>query len=234
MVMLSGTTLFYAILAGFVPSFIWLMFWLREDSRSSEPKSMLALTFFSGMLVVVAAVIVEKTISEMVSNESLRYTLWAATEEILKFLAVGVIALTTDYNDEPIDAMVYCITAALGFAAIENMFFAMGPLSSGSIAQSIITGNLRFIGATLVHTVSSAAIGFSLGLVFFRGYLSKTVAVLIGLAAAITVHAAFNLALINSSAGDTLRAFAWIWGAVVLLIVMFEEVKAVRPKPFFT
>ena len=106
----------------------------------------------------------------------------------------------------------------------------MGPLSDGEIARAVVTGNMRFIGATLLHVVSSASVGFALGYVFYKGRLAKIIAAVIGLAVAITIHAAFNLSIVNADSSDTLRTFAWIWGAVIILIVLFEEVKVVRPK----
>jgi hypothetical protein len=90
---------------------------------------------------------------------------------------------------------------------------------------------MRFIGATLVHVVSSAFIGFMIGYVFYHRWFAKMIAIFIGLAGAIALHATFNLSIINASSVDTLKAFGWIWGAVVILIILFEEVKAVRPKP---
>jgi hypothetical protein len=53
---------------------------------------------------------------------------------------------------------------------------------------------------------------------------------MIGLAGAIAVHSAFNIAIVGAGAMDTLKAFGWIWGAVVMMIVLFEEVKAVKPR----
>jgi hypothetical protein len=53
---------------------------------------------------------------------------------------------------------------------------------------------------------------------------------LAGVAGAIAIHTGFNLSIINASASDTLKTFGWIWGAVVILIVLFEEVKAVKPR----
>ena len=228
--MASGTVLVFAALAGLIPSLIWLFFWIREDRDQPEPKTLLAATFIAGMLTVVAAFFVEKYIASLVQDPTWQYILWAATEEILKFITVAVVALNTDYNDEPIDAMVYAIVVALGFAAVENMLFALAPLSAGSIAEGIVNDNMRFIGATLVHTVSSAMIGFSLGWAFYRGYFKKAVALFLGISAAIALHAAFNLSIITTSGTETLRTFAWVWGAVVILIILFEEVKAVRPK----
>ena len=223
------STFVYALLAGVLPSLVWLWFWLREDSHP-EPRWLIVITFLGGFLAVIASIFAEKFVSDLNLTESLRYTLWAGVEELTKFIAVAVIALNTDYNDEPIDAMVYCITVALGFAALENAFFLFQPLVGGDYIQSIVTGNMRFIGATLVHVVSSASIGFALGYVYYRGIVSKFFALLIGTAVAITLHSAFNLSIINGTMSDTLKAFAWIWGAVVILIVLFEEVKVVYPQ----
>ncbi|MFA6315024.1 MAG: PrsW family glutamic-type intramembrane protease [Candidatus Paceibacterota bacterium] len=226
---MSLGTLVYALIVGLIPSLIWILFWLREDEHS-EPKWLLIAAFMGGVVAVLGAVFAEKYIADIVSNQSLRYSLWAAAEEILKFVAVAVIALHTRFNDEPIDAMIYCIITALGFAAIENALFVMQPLESGSIATGLMTVNMRFIGATLVHIVSSALVGFALGYVFYRGIITKIFAVAIGLSLAIILHAMFNLSIINGTTGDTMKAFAWVWGAVVILIVLFEEIKAVQPK----
>lgn len=92
---------------------------------------------------------------------------------------------------------------------------------------------MRFVGATLVHIVSSAIIGFSVGMTFYCGYIAKFLSATAGLAVAIAAHAAFNIAIVNSSGTDALRTFGWVWGAVVILIVLFEEVKAVRPSDEF-
>ncbi len=223
------STLIYSFLAGILPSFIWLWFWIREDANP-EPRWLIFSTFLGGFLAVIAAIFAEKYIADLALESSLRYTLWASVEEIFKFIAVAVIALNSDYNDEPIDAMIYCIVVALGFAALENTFFLFQPIFGGEIAQSIVTGNMRFIGATLVHIVSSASIGFALGFVFYKGYFAKIIATTIGLVTAITLHSAFNLSIINGTTSDTLKAFGWVWGAVVILIILFEEIKVVKPQ----
>ncbi len=227
---MSATALLYAILSGIVPSFIWLFFWLREDRQHPEPRSLLAACFFGGMLAVGAAVFVERYIAEMYSDPTMRYTLWAATEEILKFIAIALIGLRSRANDEPIDAMVYCIVVALGFAALENTLFILDPLAGGEIARGIVTGNMRFIGATLLHIVSSASIGFCIGYFFYHGRVAKILAAVVGIIIAIVIHTAFNLSIVEASASDTLKTFSWIWGAVVIMIILFEEIKVVRPK----
>ena len=126
--------------------------------------------------------------------------------------------------------MMYCIVVALGFAALENTLFTLGVLSTSTVIQGVLISNMRFIGATLVHIVSSALIGFTLGFAFYRSHVVKFFALTIGIIAAIALHAAFNLSIIAVSGIDSLKVFAWFWVAVVMLIILFEEVKAVRPK----
>jgi len=225
----DASSFLLALIPGTLPSLVWLWFWLREDNLQPEPRKLLVATFFSGVVAVIGAVVAEKYVQDLVSDPTTRYAIWAAVEEVLKFVAVAVIALPAASNDEPIDAMVYMVVAALGFAALENTLFLLQPLSGGEYAQSIVTGNMRFIGATLVHVVSSATIGFALGYVFYKGVFAKILAIVVGLSAAITLHAAFNLSIINAGSADTLKAFAWVWAAVIILIVLFEEVKAVEP-----
>ncbi len=240
---ITFTAVIYSLIAGAVPAFVWLVFWLREDAVHPEPRGLIAATFIGGVIAVVVAIFAENSIHDIVtdqmprfiswlSNENLRYTLWAATEEIVKIVAVAIIALNSSYNDEPVDAMVYCITVALGFAAIENTMFILDPLSHGDMLLTIKTGGMRFIGATLVHTVCSALIGFSLGLCFYRRAISKVIAFVIAMIAAIFLHTIFNVSIVASSGSvnGALQIFVWIWSAVVIMIVLFEEIKAVKPK----
>jgi RsiW-degrading membrane proteinase PrsW (M82 family) len=220
----------YAFLAGILPSLLWLFFFTHEDSGHKKHRAVIFGCFLGGAVAVIIAIFAEKIIADSVTDPTTRYTLWAAFEEIIKFAIAGFIIYYTAEHESPIDIMIYCASVALGFAAIENTLFIFGPLSDGSIAQALITTNMRFIGATLVHVVSSAFIGFMFGYFYYQGWFTKTLAVLAGITGAIALHATFNLSIINASSTDTLKAFGWIWGAVVVLIILFEEVKSVHPK----
>ena len=101
------------------------------------------------------------------------------------------------------------------------------------ISRVIITSNLRFLGATLVHVVSSASIGFMIGLSFYRNAFVKVIGVIIGVILATVLHASFNLAIINATEMNTLKVFGWVWFAVVILLILFEEIKSIRPKGYY-
>ncbi len=221
--------LLYAILTGIIPPIIWLAFWLREDSNP-EPRGLIFSLFFSGALGVFVALFGEKFVASMGYTQNIQYIIWAAIEEVIKFIILITVALNAKTNDEPIDSMMYCITIALGFAAIENTLFVMGPFSQGNVITGLITGNMRAIGATLVHTVSTVCAGFTYGYFYYSNRFTKSIALVIGLVAGVAIHAAFNISVIGGDSTNTLKAFGWIWGAVVVMIVLFEEIKLVRPE----
>ena len=128
-----------AAAGGLLPALAWLWFWRREDSAHPEPRFLIAASFVGGILAVIIAIFGEKFIADTVNDQNMRYTLWAALEEIIKFGTVITIALNTKYYDEPIDAMIYMVVAALGFAAIENVFAIFSAVSgmTGQIMMAI-------------------------------------------------------------------------------------------------
>ena len=227
---MTWTTIAYAFAAGILPSLLWLFFWLREDNLCPEPRLIVGIAFLLGMLSVAIAIYAESASAVFLNTDTQKYIVWAAIEEITKAIAVAVVAFFSSRSTSRSIVMVYFITAALGFAAVENSLFLINPLTSGQISASIAVGDFRFMGATLVHTVSSALVGFSIALAYYRGVFAKIVMTIIGLAAATALHSAFNLSVLSAAPSATLPVFAWIWCAVIILIVLFEEIKAVKPR----
>jgi protease PrsW len=229
-IMLTSNTLLYALLSGVLPSLLWLWFWLKEDNLHPEPRLLVLITFLAGMIAVPLVIPFQKIIHvAFADNNTLTLTLWATVEEIFKLLAAVLIALRSKYMDEPIDAMIYLITAALGFAALENTFFILKPLEAGDALQSIITGNLRFVGATLLHVVSSASIGIFIALSFYHGRFMKKFSTLLGIIVATALHTAFNFFIIKSTGSQTFTIFSTVWGAIILLMLLFEKIKTIQP-----
>jgi len=230
-------TIFLSLLGGILPALLWLWFWRKEDKRQPEPKSRIALSFISGMLAVWPAIWLEKflcihTAPEVclgsVTPGLLLIILWAITEEAFKFIAAYFSSFWKNrYNNEPIDAVIYMITAALGFSALENALFISNLIDVGLFSQSIITGNSRFLGATLLHVASSAAIGVMIGLSYYKKPLVKKIFLFTGIGISVLLHTIFNLLIIKLE-NDLFFVFAGIWVLIVLLIVLIEKVKKVN------
>ncbi len=223
------TTLGYAFLGGLLPSFIWLYFILQEDARHPEPRTMIALAFVAGMAAVPLAIPLERYAwVSLVGSAPINLavlTSWAFIEEVLKYAMAAAFILWRPVVDEAPDYVIYMITVALGFAAAENMLYLVAPLSSGNMASSLFTGDLRFIGSTLLHVFASASIGFALAFSHESSSAVRVTAITGGLILAIALHTAFNALMIIPGASTTLAAIFLIWIAAVIFFATFEVLK---------
>ncbi|MBM2818200.1 MAG: hypothetical protein HW401_790 [Parcubacteria group bacterium] len=227
--MISPNAIFFSLIGGILPALFWLYFWLKEDKLKPEPRSLIMLSFFGGMIAVVAALFAEKTVKNISVNNIILVAIYAPIiEELFKFLSAYFLALRKKEDDEPIDPIIYLISSALGFAALENALFLMNPLAENNIITGIATGNLRFIGATLLHIVASATIGIFIGFSFYKSKSFKFLMVIIGLIIAITLHSFFNFFIIKGTDESILAVFAGLWVAVIFLILTFEKVKKIK------
>jgi len=221
------STIFWTLLGGITPAVIWLMFWLREDRLHPEPRSIIMLTFIAGMVAVPLAIPLERAVN-MPNDLTTTFLMWAVIEEVLKLGAMLLVAWRSGEVDEPTDPLIYIMTAALGFAAAENALFLLEPLTHGDFTESLITGNMRFVGASLLHTMSSAIIGACIALAFYKSKNTRRVLGFIGLVGAITLHMLFNVFIMKGSDTATLSAFGFVWLMMIALMLVFEKVKRVR------
>jgi len=217
----------FALLGGILPALLWLWFWLRED-KNPEPKRLIIWSFVAGMSAVIFVFPIEIAIKSVVSSTIVITILWAICEEVFKFGAAYFSGLSKKDNDEPIDPLIYLITAALGFSAIENTLFILNPLMDGNAIQGFLTGDLRFLGASLLHVISSASIGIFMGFSFFKNKYRKGLSIIAGLFVAIALHSAFNWNIMNSDGSNLLSIFSIVWFAVAILMVFFEKIKRIK------
>ena len=214
-----------AFIGGIVPSLLWLWFWLKQEENKPEPKGLLTIVFIMGMVAVICVLPIQKLIQTYVSHDELRLVGWASMEEIIKYLAVLVIVYKTNQIDEPIDWPIYMITGALGFAALENALFLIKPLSLGETTVSLLTGQLRFLGSTLLHTISSGVLGVALGVAFHMQGFRKYWHVMIGIFFAIALHSVFNFFIIKNDGSEFLKVFGFLWVVTIVVMLLFEKVR---------
>jgi len=230
------------ILGGFLPPVIWLYFWLKED-LNPEPKQRIIYTFLGGMLAVIPTLYIEKLIYfaeeksgfvKTFEGTVLLLAVWALVEEVAKLLAAHHGGLKRTDCDEPIDPPIYLITAALGFAALENILFLFNALqqSNGtSFLPVLLTGNLRFIGANLLHVATSAFIGISLSMCFFHKH-NKMRNLIGGTFVATALHFLFNYLIIKEQGSqDMLRLTKMLlplWIIILIIIFIFEKIKQIK------
>lgn len=211
-----------AFILGLMPAIIWMSFFLWEDYKRPEPKGLILSTFILGGISAFVALQVQVLFNSLANVLNLQelsvasVTIMAGIEEVVKFaLVYWWVSKKRDF-DEPIDAMVYMIIAALGFATIENIASA----AKSPAAFELIT--LRAIGATLLHSLSSGLVGYYWARSLLRLESLKN-AVLKGLVAATIVHALFNsLVLIYGPAWQVTIFLAFVG---FFLLNDFEKIK---------
>lgn len=238
--MIETLTILAAMAGGVLPALAWLWFWRREDSAHPEPRKLIALAFLAGMVTVAVVIPIQKFAASYIhevyffvgvfSVNTIIFTVWSVIEEVFKFIAASLTVLRRREDDEPIDPVIYMVTVALGFAAAENTLFLLSPLSGDSILQTVMTGNLRFIGATLLHVLASAVIGVMIGFAFYEKRATRIRYAIGGVVLASLLHAAFNFFILHTADDQLLRTFAFVWIGVIALLAILEFVKRLRPR----
>lgn len=209
--------LFIAIIFGFLPSIIWLLFYLRKDVHP-ESNWMILKVFFWGMLITLPVALLELgiggTLKELVWRgpqinkflEILAYELLgiALIEETLKYLVVKWKVLNHPEFDEPVDVMLYMIIVALGFAALENILFILPSILSYKFLEAASISGFRFILAILLHTLCSGTLGYFLAISLLETK-KRAKLITIGLGLAIFLHGLYNFFIINISKSITME-----------------------------
>ncbi|MEK7607993.1 MAG: PrsW family glutamic-type intramembrane protease [Patescibacteria group bacterium] len=216
------------IFLGLLPGFAWLVFYLSED-RHPEPRKAIALTFINGAGFAFFALAAQVILDQIFKSQNIEHfglvaiLVFAFIEEVLKFLAAYAAIHKNPAFDEPIDAMIYSVVAALGFATVENIGIVAGSNAGASpfLAGILYVITFRFVGATLLHTLTSSIIGYqwAKGIRVFR----QKPYVFWGIILATVIHAVFNLIILNF--GET--GFPVIFLVIVAIFVLrdFERLK---------
>ncbi|RJQ26604.1 PrsW family intramembrane metalloprotease [Candidatus Parcubacteria bacterium] len=186
----------YLLLALF-PTAVWMVFFLKEDTKR-EPARLIIKTFFFGALssipVLGLQIFAERLFDGYISSFFITAVILALFEEFFKFYLTYLAVHKDPDFDEPIDPMIYMVVAGLGFATIENMFVIASVMfhhdyifTLTAVGSAVV---LRFIGATLLHTLASAVVGYF----WARGMLfnKRKEFIVFGLVIATVIHAIFN------------------------------------------
>ena len=194
-----------AFAGGILPALAWLWFWRREDAPHPEPRRLIALAFAAGMITVALVIPVQKFVAPFLMTTTAIFTAWSVIEEVFKYLMARITVLW-------------------------RRLFLLSPLAGSTFLQTLETGNLRFIGATLLHVLSSAAIGVALGLSFYKSKAAKRMYAFFGVILAILLHSAFNFLILNTPEEHLLRTFGFVWIGLIVLLAVLEYVKRIHPK----
>lgn len=174
----GGDCLTLALLA-LLPSILWILFFVFQDKHREKAKNV-AVVFLWGAAVALPVVIAETTIfdvfTRIYTNPYFPLAAFAIipflynvlgvafVEEIAKYAVVKFKAVPKAFFDEPQDAMLYMIIAALGFASIENVAYTLSSAVVGDFDFRTQIALIRGVTSTLLHITTSGALGYFLAL----------------------------------------------------------------------
>ena len=218
----------WAIILGLSPSLIWLVFWRHLVKRGREPMGLVLLCFLLGAVSVFLATFFQGIAKDMVADPTTRIVVWAGIEEVLKFGVFFIVAYRSAYaSDDAVDPAMYLIAVALGFAALENIFYIIKPAASFNITASLLTGGLRFFGSTLLHAIASCFIGI---IITLTPRLMKGVGILIGIAGAIFLHSTFNFFILKDDTASFIQIYGYLWIVAIISHVILEKFRRIPPR----
>ena len=141
------------------------------------------------------------------------------SEEFFKYLVVRIKVMNSPNLDEPVDIMIYMVVAALGFAAIENILYLFVPVDQISFNQLIdrtmLISFIRFIGATFLHTLCSAVIGYALA-ISLCDQKNRFLEVIFGVITAVALHGLYDFSIMTLSG-----PIRFIVPAIIIIVLAF-------------
>jgi len=221
-----------ALIFSVLVALFWLNKFRKMDKYEKEPERLVYLTFFAGVLATAPSVLLEiplqlrETSSPPLLKNLFLSFLWVGiVEETFKFLAVRLTVYRSKEFNEVMDGMIYMISAALGFAATENVGYMLG--------FGFSVGLLRAILSYLGHVSFSAILGYYMAKEKIEG---KKHWLWIGFIFAIPLHWLYDAFLIagtfERSGGFLLMGIlVWVFSLTFTLALMK---KAQKVSPFRT
>lgn len=217
-----------AFLAGIIPALLWLRVWIHFDVNP-EPRRMIFLAFILGALLVPLVVPLELVAERLLGSGIPLFIAIGSIEEVAKFLIIGILVFNSGHINEPIDYGIYLVTGALGFAAMENIMFLLKPLLAIDIPSALAVGNIRFLGATVLHAVCGGIIGIFMGTVYFNHRIIKFFATILGMSVAIGLHGLFNFFIMDITELPIMVPIVTLWVVGIVVISLFHRLVELSP-----
>lgn len=152
------------LLLGMLPPIALLLYVYHLDKVEKEPPKLILRLFLLGIFSVIPAVFLEAVGEALLSRTGLAETsipyllieyfiIVALAEELSKrMIGVGMTYKSEEFNYQ-FDAIVYCVAAALGFAAIEN------------VGYLVAAGTGAFFGRLIpIHAICGVFMGHYVGM----------------------------------------------------------------------
>lgn len=219
-----GKIIFIPLLS-LLPCIIWLWYFVEQKKYKRPALHVLGITFVLGGLATLPAIplnlIGQSIVIDIFGQGELSHTLVfllivGPVEELVKLLTVYFYAYRRPEFDEPLDGVIFSATAALGFAAAENIVY----LNQNDPMLVFLRGPLSNPG----HALFSAIWGLSLS----KAKVSPNIAtrrltiIALGWGGASLLHSVFDI-LLSASSKISFIFFALLIAAMIALFLRIRS-----------
>lgn len=207
------TLLLLALLA-LMPAALLMYLVLYMDRNEREPMGLVLKTMLLGALGFIPAVLVELVL-DLVPTSGLGtmvQAVWASfvkiapVEELAKAAPVFLLAWGHPQFNEENDGIVYAASSALGFAAVENLFYVL--------SRGFAVGAARAVTSLPLHCFAGVVMGYYIGRARFDASGAKRL-IALGLLWAYLAHAVYDFLVLSKS----LLALALVPMVAVMVIL---------------
>ncbi|AZR72052.1 hypothetical protein BBF96_00765 [Anoxybacter fermentans] len=196
-----------------LPGIFWVWYFYRQDYLDPEPWGLVFRSFIAGALTVIPVSLIETSFAIEINRPNnlidllfLSIFIIGVTEEVFKFLAAYFSVYRNKEFNEVMDGIIYVVTAGLGFAAVENLFY--------TTVFGYKVGVIRAVVTSLAHAGFSGIVGFYFGMARCYPERSKFY-ILYGLAWASLLHGFYDFLVISRLVGFTMTI------GIVLLLQLY-------------
>ena len=210
----------FLFLTAILPTLALLLFFMYSD-KFKEPKKTVLSTFILGIFII-APLEVFHYGTEMIIGEPIEYNAFfraffaaAFLEELFKFCVLFFFCTKFTEFNEPMDGIVYGLTASLGFAFWENLQYIYMP--DREVTESLQVAWLRAFTAVPSHAFDGVIMGFFIGRHYFRDYKTK-INLVWALLIPVTLHGFYDWVLMEESIN---RNFMYLIMVVELGLVVY-------------
>ena len=206
------------LLVTILPSIFIILYFVKSDKFKEPPKEIVKV-FFYGILITIPAYFLNTYLSQIWMRTELTEGLIssfftaAPVEEGLKLSVLYFLVYKMKDFNEPIDGIVYGVSASLGFATLENLYYVY-LLADYYQTSSMYLAVLRSFSAIPAHAVFGIFMGY-----FFMKYafIKKGDNLIFAFLVPFTLHGCYNL-FVNS---NFVVAFVLIFASWIVALKLF-------------
>lgn len=198
------------IMAAVAPGLSLLAFFYLKDRYESEPIHLVVKVFVLGALLVLPSIVIQRVLLNELGDAHpllFSFVITSGVEEFLKWLLLYHAIYNHRSFDEPYDGIVYAVAISLGFATLENIFYAL--FNSMTFSGLMIRALLPVSG----HALFGVTMGYYAGKAKFDSQRKRRYLIM-ALFGPLVLHGIFDyilLAMTNYWAWAMIPFMTFLW-----------------------